>query len=378
MAGRIGVFWHTQGSGESYSMGIGEFFAKNGPPLTYRVLSMSDSMFRTLHPAMFIALAALPMAASGQDRVALDPEQPVWTQWHRPVEDNVFITTMGNNHDSILFHDPELEYPYHLIISHTPEAAHLWRTQSFSWSSEDWELVSDQYRIGNHYEYDDGVKVDGVYYIYEEGKVYTYDGPLEEAGGKWKQAGTFPAKQCDDIGVYYEDGLFHMFGEHGNFPHGPDGTSLAHFTSPTGLGDWTLVNPKAVDPNPDGGNTYGVGDATIAKIEDEYYLFCDRESKGHPYKIIAWKSKSLDEPFEYLGVAIKPRSEETRHWDNHRIQDGDILYVPELRRFVMSCNLMDWDGTPGGDFPTMKKNQTRVIGVFYSNQILNPDQVDAP
>ena len=57
-----------------------------------------------------------------------------------------------------------------------------------------------------------------------------------------------------------------MFGEHGHFPHGPDGTSLAHFTSSTGLGDWKLVNAKAVDPNPDGGHKYGVGDATIEKI----------------------------------------------------------------------------------------------------------------
>ena len=92
----------------------------------------------------------------------------------------------------MLFVDPELEYPYHLIISHTPEAAHLWRAKKFSWSSADWELVSDQYMIGKHYEYDDGVKVDGTYYLYEEGIVYTFSGPLEEASGKWKAAGTFP------------------------------------------------------------------------------------------------------------------------------------------------------------------------------------------
>ena len=186
--------------------------------------------------------------------------------WERPVDNPVFTTTFGNNHDSVLFVDPELEYPYHLIISHTTKAAHLWRAKKFSWSSADWELVSDQYVIGKHYEYDDGVKVDGTYYLYEEGIVYTFTGPLEEASGKWKAAGTFPSKQCDDIGIYYEDGVFHMFGEHGHFPHGPDGTSLAHFSSTTGLGDWKLVNAKAVDPNPDGGHKYGVGDATIEKI----------------------------------------------------------------------------------------------------------------
>jgi hypothetical protein len=268
--------------------------------------------------------------------------------------------------------EAELEYPYHLIISHTPQHAHLWRTKKFSWTSEDWELVSDKYEIGKHYEYDDGVKVDGTYYIFEEGKVYTFSGPLEKASGKWKMAGTFPHKQCDDIGVYYEDGLFHMFGEHGNFPHGPDGTSLAHFTSKTGLGDWEMVNPKAVDPNPDGGNKYGVGDATIAKIQGIYYLFCDRESKGSPYKVTAWRSSSLSKPFQFLGLAITPRTKEVDDWDNYRIQDPDIAYIPELKRYVMTCNMMDTDGNPGGNFSGsgLRGSATRVIGVFYSDRKL--------
>ena len=51
------------------------------------------------------------------------------------VDANAFVTTKGNNHDSILFVEPELEYPYHLIISHTPQYAHLWRTRSFMSSS---------------------------------------------------------------------------------------------------------------------------------------------------------------------------------------------------------------------------------------------------
>jgi hypothetical protein len=284
-------------------------------------------------------------------------------EWVRPADNNAFVTDKGNNHDSVLFYEPELEYPYHMIISHTPQKAFLWRSKKFSWKSVDWELVDDDYKIARHYEYDDGVKVDGTYYIYEAGKVYTYSGPLENSSGKWKQAGTFPHKECDDAGVFYENGLFHLFGEYGNFPHGPDGTSLAHFVSKTGLGDWELVNAKAVDANPEGGHKYGVGDATIIKVDDEYYLFCDRESEGNPYKIIAWKSKDINEPFEYLGVAIRPRSEEVDDWDNYRIQDGDIAYIPELKRFVMSCNMMDKDGNPGG---SMKGGASRVIGFFYS------------
>lgn len=333
-------------------------------------------MKRKLVSIVFLSaiLTSLVLCSAGETPEAKDP----WTDWYRPVDVNAFITTKGNNHDSILFVEPDLEYPYHLIISHTKQAAHLWRAKKFSWKSDDWELVSDQYKIGKHYEYDDGVKVDDTYYVYEEGVVYTFTGPLEEASGKWKAAGTFPREQCDDAGVYYEDGVFHLFGEHGHFPHGPDGTSLAHFTSKTGLGDWTLVNPKAVDPNPDGGHKFGVGDPTIEKIEGQYYIFCDRESKGSPYKVVAWRSKDLNEPFEYLGEAITPRSDEIDDWDNHRIQDPDIGFIPELGRYVMTCNMMDTDGNPGGDFPTLKGKRTRVIGVFYSNKKLKSTDQSAP
>jgi hypothetical protein len=160
-----------------------------------------------------------------------------------------------------------------------------------------------------------------------------------------------------------------MFGEHGHFPHGPDGTSLAHFSSPTGLGDWKLVNAKAVDPNPDGGHKYGVGDATIEKIHGTYYIFCDRESKGSPYKVVAWKSKDINQPFEYVGKAITPRSDEVDDWDNYRIQDPDIAYIPELGRYVITANMMDRDGNPGGKFPTLKGKTTRVIGAFYHGDI---------
>ena len=133
------------------------------------------------------AVVAVLQITPNYGEESIDNTDP-WVGWHRPVDANVFITTKGNNHDSVLFVEAELEYPYHLIISHTPQHAHLWRTKKFSWTSEDWELVSDKYEIGRHYEYDDGVKVDGTYYIFEEGKVYTFSGPLEKASGKWKMA----------------------------------------------------------------------------------------------------------------------------------------------------------------------------------------------
>lgn len=319
---------------------------------------------------ILVSLTAMVIYSSGTSIRSGSEFDPL--DWHRPVDNPVFTSEFGNNHDSILFVESGQEYPYYLVISHSPEYAQLWRTKKFSWSSEDWELVEAKYKIGNFYEYDDGVKVGDTYYIYEEGKVFTYSGPLESSSGKWEVSGTFPRKECDDIGVFYEDGIFHIFGEHGNFPHGPDGTSLAHFTSSTGLGDWKLVNAKAVDPNPDGGHTYGVGDATIAKIGDYYYIYCDRESKGCPYKVVAWRSVNLNQPFEFLGKAITPRSDESDDWDNHRIQDPDIAFIPELGGYVMTCNMMDIDGNPGGDFPNMRGRQTRVIGVFYHGSALKP------
>ncbi len=52
--------------------------------------------------------------AAKKETTTFDP-----LDWKRPVDNPVFTTTFGNNHDSVLFVDPELEYPYHLIISHT-------------------------------------------------------------------------------------------------------------------------------------------------------------------------------------------------------------------------------------------------------------------
>jgi hypothetical protein len=292
----------------------------------------------------------------------------LWTEWYRPVDSPVFSTSNGNNHDPIIFYEPTgSTYKYYLIISHESSNAFLWGANSFSWDSADWTLISGNYQINSQYEYDDAVKVGGTYYIYEDGKVLTYTGDLVNSSGNWANAGTFPKSTCDDIGVFYENGLFHIFGENGVYPDGFDGLRLSHYTSTTGVGDWTLVSTHAVDPNPDGGSTYGVGDPTIAKIGDVYYLFCDRESIGSPYRVTAWSSTDINQPFEYLGVAMAPRSDETDDWDNYRIQDADIQYIPELKRFIMVCNMMDTDGTnPDGIPPFLPNNTTRVVGTFYS------------
>jgi hypothetical protein len=67
-----------------------------------------------------------------------------------------------------------------------------------------------------------------------------------------------------------------------------------------------------------------------------------------------------------MGVVIAPRSDRTDDWDNYRIQDGEIGYVPEMSRYVMLCNMYDDDGSPGASFPNLPDRHTRVIGTFYS------------
>ena len=89
----------------------------------------------------------------------------------------------------------------------------------------------------------------------------------------------------------------------------------------------------------------------------------------------AWRSPDLYQPFEFLGKAITPRSDGVDDWDNFRIQDPDIGYIPELGGYVMTCNMMDIDGNPGGNFPTLKKKQTRVIGVFFHGSIMSESNV---
>ena len=203
-----------------------------------------DRIVRRVQSAtcMVLLFACVTSVTNAQDCENRESSAFAPLAWRRPVDNPVFTSDFGNNHDAVLFVEPELEYPYHLIISHTAKAAQLWRAKKFSWNSADWELVEKKYKIGKHYEYDDGVKVGDTYYLFEAGIVYTFTGDLAESSGKWKKAGTFPKKQCDDIGVFCEEGVFHIFGEFGKFPHGADGTSLAHFTSLTGLGDWKLVN----------------------------------------------------------------------------------------------------------------------------------------
>ncbi len=347
-------------------------------PTNFKLPDATDAGLLIELPAGAYTATMTPEAGScdGIGLIGVDAIQSGWSKWYRPVDNPVFTTDYGNNHDSIIFFEPDLEYPYHLIVSHEPNIANLWRAKTFSWSSSDWELVSDNYQIANQYEFDDGVKVDGTYYIFEEGEVYTYSGALEDGSGLWVKAGSFPYESCNDIGVYYEDGVFHIFGEYGYFPHGPDGISLSHYVSATGLGDWTLVDTKAVDPNPDGGSTFGVGDPTIAKIDGTYYIYSDLESVGHPYRVIAWQSSNLYSKFEYIDVAIAPRSDQVDDWDNYRVQDCDIAFVPELSRSIMTCNMMDVDGNPGGNFPTLP-GFSRVIGVFYSDRTLTMDMFES-
>jgi len=328
------------------------------------------------------AVGALGMSAlsgcvgdwnTSTDGEGLAPTASDFTTWERPADQPVFTTDHDTNHDAVLFVEPGETYPYKMIVCRR-QREDLWRARQFHWSAANWELVDDGYRVADTYELDDGVKVDGTYYLFEEGTVYTYAGRLEDASGDWEEAGTWPKGNCEDVGVFHEDGRFHLFGEYGSVPFSPnDGRSLSHYTSPSGLGNWTQVDTAAVNPNEEGGGTYGVGDATVVKVDSEYYLYCDLETRNRPYEIACWTSDSLDGSFEYAETAIEPRRNGRDDWDNYRIQDGDVQYVPELNRYVMAVNMMDRDGRPGpsaGDRGfDLPGRQTRVVGFFYSRRM---------
>ena len=55
-----------------------------------------------------------------------------------------------------------------------------------------WELSEARYYLAMEYEFDDGVNVDGVHYVFENGVIYSYSGSLEEANGRWLMSGTWP------------------------------------------------------------------------------------------------------------------------------------------------------------------------------------------
>jgi len=111
-------------------------------------------------PIISILVASLFTSIAEEKKDTFNP-----LSWKRPVENSVFTSSFGNNHDSILFIEPDHEYPYWMIVSHTQKYAQLWKSKTFSWTSEHWQLVDSQYKIGNFYEYDDGVKVGDTYYI---------------------------------------------------------------------------------------------------------------------------------------------------------------------------------------------------------------------
>ena len=307
-------------------------------------------------------------------------------EWYRPVDQSIFSSNHQNRHDCAVLVNSSWEYPYYIVIStdHSEEYFEVWKTQTWNYSSSEWTLVNANYNIFDNsapydepYELDDIIQKDGIYYAYEDSEVWSYDGGinglLDGGDGAWSQVGTFPGtpRVCADIGVWYDDpadggdGLVHIFGEHGTFNHPAttDGSELSHYTSKTGYDNWVLVDDNAVEPNPgvpDGAGTYGVGDATITKINNRYYLACDRESVGHPYNITMWYSDDINGSFTYIGQPITCRWQYTDDWDNYRVQDGDFVEFHDGSGYAMMMNWKDTDGTP------YAWADSRQIGSFIS------------
>ena len=83
----------------------------------------------TVATYILLNLAALPMFLNGAPKEDAPDFNPL--DWRRPVDNPVFTSAFGNNHDSILFVESDQEYPYFLIVSHTAKFAQLWRAKNF-------------------------------------------------------------------------------------------------------------------------------------------------------------------------------------------------------------------------------------------------------
>ena len=62
---------------------------------------------RILICGWFFVMGSVSFWVNGKKESAFkDP----WVGWNRPADANVFTTTKGNNHDSVLFVEPELDF----------------------------------------------------------------------------------------------------------------------------------------------------------------------------------------------------------------------------------------------------------------------------
>ena len=295
-------------------------------------------------PAVPLPVATVPMAMQCE-------------QVERPIADQ-----FGNNHDAVYLPGREGDnWRHYLIISGVGGIGQLYGSQRLTADASGWTLLDDDYSVAPRYELDDGLLIDGTYYIFEGRKIYAFSGELESSSNAWVEAGSVPA-YVDDIGVYYDGETVHAYGEYGRFAHGHDGVSIAYLTTDKTFSQWQLINTSIANPNTLPGADWGVGDPTLLVHDDRVLMVTDIEAKGIPYRMALWESEGFDRNFDFAGILAAPR-EGTADYNNHRVQDGEFAIESDGSVFLFA-NWMDKDGNPGKSLPKFSAEWTRLVGGY--------------
>ncbi|WP_137679579.1 hypothetical protein [Aurantiacibacter suaedae] len=269
----------------------------------------------------------------------------------------------GNNHDPVYLPGVKgSEYNNYLIISGVDGVRQLYGANSLSNNPNNWKLVNENLKISEDYELDDGIMVNGIYYIFENGNIYEVDVPLENSSGKWNVVGHFP-KELDDIGVYYDGSILHIFGEYGEYSGGYDGARLAYATSDLTFKNWNIVSTNILDPNTKPESNWGVGDPSLIVLGGRVIMITDIEGPGDPYRIALWESDGFGRNFNFAGILAAP-APGNAGYNNYRVQDGDFA-VSADGQIYMFANWMDTDGNPGHKLPLFSEGWTRVVGGYH-------------
>ncbi|WP_135363022.1 glycoside hydrolase family protein [Halosimplex halophilum] len=232
-----------------------------------------------------------------------------------------------NSHDAVVFDDSA--DAYHLLVHNSNRRRILLRsvepelpTNASGW--EPVELTVNGRNPGGSI--DTAVEVNGTYYAYQDGQVYT---STTLAAEKWTHRSDSPPGQ--DHGVYYDTatGRFHLFYEAGD-REDHSGLAIGHATSPNGVTDWT-VRPPVYNTS----GRYKVGDFEVVEQDGVYFMFGDYTTDHPQYSVSVWANDDLYTNFTRVDTVMAPSGNDSATLDGYGIQDADVVRVGSDGRYVM-------------------------------------------
>lgn len=247
-------------------------------------------------------------------------------EFSRPSNATVFHF---NSHDPVVVNETGPASGYRLIVHNSSSRRILYRSvgDEVPTDAADWipvqSLVNGDNPGGS---IDTMVEVDGTYYAYQDGLVYTAENLTAD---DWEYRSDTPPGQ--DPGVYYdaERGLFHLFYETGNRSK-HSASAIGHAVSPNGVKNWTVLPPVYNSTN-----GYDVGDFEIVKQDGLYLVFGDY-TRDHPnYSVVVWANDDLYTNFTRVGTVMGPSANGSATRDSYGVQDADVVRVGPENRYVL-------------------------------------------